>query len=128
MNLKAQKVRALVKQDFSHAFEQVEDPAQSSGVEVIVGPMSPTVPLKIGEKVDDPLNVSGGCVHVGAGAGRHLCDFDPVRPCRRPRILCGAGSPGGMQIMASAFDEPLMLQVSYAYEQATEWHERKPAL
>ena len=46
--LKAQKVRTLIKQDFDQAFEQVD---------VIVGPTSPSVAFKIGEKVDDPLQM-----------------------------------------------------------------------
>ena len=46
--LKAQKVRTLIKQDFDRAFEQVD---------VVVGPTSPTTAFKIGEKVDDPLQM-----------------------------------------------------------------------
>jgi len=36
--------------------------------------------------------------------------------------------PVGLQIMGPAFGEEAMLRVAYAYEQATEWHKRRPAL
>jgi aspartyl-tRNA(Asn)/glutamyl-tRNA(Gln) amidotransferase subunit A len=45
-------------------------------------------------------------------------------------VPCGFADnlPVGLQLMARAFDEERMLQVAYAFEQATEWHKRKPAL
>jgi aspartyl-tRNA(Asn)/glutamyl-tRNA(Gln) amidotransferase subunit A len=45
---KAQKVRALIKKDFEEAFKNVD---------VILTPVSPTPPFKIGEKMDDPLSM-----------------------------------------------------------------------
>lgn len=46
--LKAAKVRRLIKQDFENAFKEVD---------VIVAPSSPSLPFKIGEKADDPLQM-----------------------------------------------------------------------
>jgi aspartyl-tRNA(Asn)/glutamyl-tRNA(Gln) amidotransferase subunit A len=46
-------------------------------------------------------------------------------------IPCGfseAGTPIGMQIASGPFQEELIFRVAYAYEQATEWHERRPNL
>ena len=40
----------------------------------------------------------------------------------------GNGLPIGMQIIGKHFDEATILRVAYAYEQATEWHKRKPKL
>ena len=40
----------------------------------------------------------------------------------------GAGLPVGLQLIAGAFAETRLLQTAYAYEQATEWHAKKPAL
>jgi aspartyl-tRNA(Asn)/glutamyl-tRNA(Gln) amidotransferase subunit A len=110
--LKAQKVRTLIKQDFDKAFEQVD---------VIVGPTAPTVAFKIGEKADDPLQMYLADVFTLAQA---LAGIPAIS------IPCGfsEGLPVGLQIMARAFDEERMLQVAYAYEQATEWRLEKPVL
>jgi aspartyl-tRNA(Asn)/glutamyl-tRNA(Gln) amidotransferase subunit A len=110
--LKAQKVRTLIKQDFDKAFEQVD---------VVVGPTSPSVAFKIGEKIDDPLQMYLADVFTLAQA---LAGIPVIS------IPCGFAEnlPVGLQLMARAFDEERMLQVAYAYEQATEWHKRKPTL
>ncbi len=110
--LKAQKVRTLIKQDFDQAFERVD---------VIVGPTSPSVAFKIGEKVDDPLQMYLADVFTLSQA---LAGIPAIS------IPCGFadGLPVGLQIAARAFDEERMLRVAYAYEQATEWHTRKPGL
>jgi len=119
--LKAQKVRTLIKQDFDRAFESVAAPAHSSGVDVIVGPTSPSVAFKIGEKVDDPLQMYLADVFTLA---QSLAGIPTIS------IPCGFvdGLPVGLQIMARAFDEERMLRVAYAYERATEWHKQKPPL
>ena len=110
--LKAQKVRTLIKQDFDQAFERVD---------VIVGPTSPTVAFKIGERVDDPLQMYLADVFTLAQA---LAGIPAIS------IPCGFTDnlPVGLQIMGRAFDEERVLRVAYAYEQATEWHERRSAL
>jgi aspartyl-tRNA(Asn)/glutamyl-tRNA(Gln) amidotransferase subunit A len=111
--LRAQKVRTLIKGDFDAAFEQVD---------VIVAPTSPTTAFRIGEKVDDPLQMYLTDVFTlsmnlaGIGGLSLPCGFD------------GAGLPIGMQIMGPALGEEQVLCVAHAYEQATEWHRRRPAL
>ncbi len=111
--LKAQKVRTLIKQDFDRVF--------AAGVDVIVGPTSPSVAFKIGERVDDPLQMYLADVFTLSQA---LAGIPTIS------IPCGfdQGLPVGLQIIARAFDEERMLRVAYAYEQATEWHTRKPSL
>ncbi|MBI4672692.1 MAG: Asp-tRNA(Asn)/Glu-tRNA(Gln) amidotransferase subunit GatA [Chloroflexi bacterium] len=110
--LKAQKVRTLIKRDFDQAFDQVD---------VLVSAASPVPPFRIGEKADDPLQM-------------YLADvFTLAQPLAGiPAISLPAGFsdglPIGLQIMARAFEEEKMLHVAYAYEQTTEWHERKPNL
>jgi aspartyl-tRNA(Asn)/glutamyl-tRNA(Gln) amidotransferase subunit A len=110
--LKAQQVRTLIKQDFDKAFEQVD---------MIVGPTSPSVAFKIGEKVDDPLQMYLADVFTLSQA---LAGIPAIS------IPCGFADnlPVGLQVSARAFEEEQMLQVAYAYEQATEWHKRKPGL
>jgi aspartyl-tRNA(Asn)/glutamyl-tRNA(Gln) amidotransferase subunit A len=108
--LKAQKVRTLIRQEFDRAFEKFD---------ALITPTSPTVPFKIGEKVDDPLQM-------------YLSDVCtlPINIAGLPAISIPAGFadglPIGMQIIGKPFGEETLLKIAYAYEQATEWHKRKP--
>ncbi len=109
---KAQQVRTLIRNDFDKAFGQVD---------VILTPTSPTTAFKIGEKVSDPIQM-------------YLSDIFTisVNLAGVPAISlpCGFvdGMPVGMQIIGRPFDESLILQVAYAYEQATAWHRNRPAI
>ena len=111
--LKAQKVRALIKRDFEEAFQKCD---------VIVGPTAPTTAFKVGAKTADPLemylsDIFTISVNLAGLPGLSLpCGFDDE------------DMPIGMQIIGKHFDEATMLRVAYAYEQATEWHRKKPKL
>ena len=111
--LKAQKVRTLIKADFDAAFEQVD---------VIVAPTSPTTAFRIGEKVDDPLqmyltDVFTLSMNLAGNCGLSLpCGFD------------AAGLPIGLQVMGPSFEEGRVLAVAHAFEQSSDWHARKPSL
>jgi aspartyl-tRNA(Asn)/glutamyl-tRNA(Gln) amidotransferase subunit A len=110
--LKAQKVRTLIKQEFDQAFEKYD---------ALVTPTSPTTAFKIGEKLDDPLQM-------------YLSDVCtlPINIAGIPAISIPAGFAGnlpiGMQIMGKPFSEETLLRTAFAYEQATDWHKRKPLL
>jgi aspartyl-tRNA(Asn)/glutamyl-tRNA(Gln) amidotransferase subunit A len=110
--LKAQKVRTLIKGDFDRAFEDVD---------VIAAPTSPTVAFKIGEKVDDPLQMYLSDIFTLSVNLAGICGIS---------IPCGFadGLPVGLQIIGKPFAEKIILRVAYAYEQAMEWHRRRPAL
>ncbi|MGD9394766.1 MAG: amidase family protein, partial [Dehalococcoidia bacterium] len=107
--LKAQKVRTLIRREFDQAFEKYD---------ALVTPTSPTVPFKIGEKLDDPVQM-------------YLSDVCtlPINIAGVPGISIPAGFAGGlpigMQLIGRPFGEETILKVAYAYEQATEWHKRK---
>ncbi|MFC1749050.1 Asp-tRNA(Asn)/Glu-tRNA(Gln) amidotransferase subunit GatA [Pseudomonadota bacterium] len=110
---KAQRVRSLIVKDFESVFEDVD---------VLVAPVAPTPAFKIGEQVGDPLSM-------------YLADvFTIPFSCAGVPALslpCGAsksGLPIGMQIAGPQFSEAKILQVGAAFEQATEWHKRKPQL
>jgi aspartyl-tRNA(Asn)/glutamyl-tRNA(Gln) amidotransferase subunit A len=111
--LKAQQVRTLIRQDFEQALGQVD---------VIVCPVTPTTAFRIGEKVNDPLSMYLSdiftlSVNLAGICGLSLpCGFD------------GAGLPVGLQVIAGPFQEEVILRTGYAYEQATEWHRRRPKL
>jgi aspartyl-tRNA(Asn)/glutamyl-tRNA(Gln) amidotransferase subunit A len=111
--LKAQKVRTLIKADFDAAFEEVD---------VIVGPTTPSTAFRIGEKIDDPLQMYLGDVFTLSMNLAGLCGLS--LPCG----FDGQGLPIGLQITGPAFGEERVLQAAYAYEQATDWHTRRPAL
>ena len=111
--LKAQKVRTLIKEDFDHAFEKVD---------ILVCPTSPTTAFKAGEKTDDPLSM-------------YLSDLMtiPVNLAGLPAVSipCGfddKGLPIGLQLISKVLREDLLLQVAYAYEQSTNWHQSLPQL
>lgn len=111
--LKAQKVRTLLRQDFEAAFDKVD---------VLVCPTAPTTAFKTGEKTKDPLTM-------------YLADLMtvPVNLAGLPGISipCGfdkEGMPIGLQLISNVLREDLILQVAYAYEQATSWQLAKPAL
>jgi aspartyl-tRNA(Asn)/glutamyl-tRNA(Gln) amidotransferase subunit A len=118
--LKAQKVRTLIKQDFDRAFGTVD---------VIVGPTSPTTAFRLGEKVDDPLQMYLSDVFTLSCNLAGICGLS--LPCGFAPGEDGAGAvplPIGLQIQGPAFQEETVLRVAYAYEQATSWHDRRPDL
>src|SRR5262245_53507191 len=111
--LKAQKVRALVKKDFEEAFVKCD---------AIVTPTAPTAAFRIGEKIQDPVQMYLSDIftisaNLGGFPGLSLpCGFN------------ARGLPIGLQMIGKHFDETTLLRLAYAYEQATEWHQRKPEL
>jgi len=111
-HLKAQKVRTLIRREFDQAFEKYD---------ALVTPTSPTVPFRIGEKVDDPLQM-------------YLSDVCtmPVNIAGLPAISIPGGFadglPIGLQIIGKPFGEETILKVAHAYEQSTDWHKRRPKI
>jgi aspartyl-tRNA(Asn)/glutamyl-tRNA(Gln) amidotransferase subunit A len=111
--LKAQRVRALIKQDFDEAFRRCD---------AIITPTAPTTAFKIGEKTQDPLQMYLSDIYTisinlaGVPALSLPCGFD------------ANGLPIGLQIIGKHFDEATILRLAYAFEQSTEWHTRKPQL
>lgn len=111
--VKAQKVRTLIKADFDAAFAEVD---------VLACPVSPSTAFKIGEKTDDPLQMYLTDIFTLNANLAGICGIS---------LPCGfdtKGLPIGLQINGPAFGEEKMLRVAYAYEQATEWHRKRPQL
>jgi len=110
---KAQQVRTLIKNDFEKAFRTVD---------LIATPTAPTPAFKAGEKTDDPLQMYLADIFT---ISVNLAGVPAIS------IPCGftAGNlPVGLQLIGKHFDEETLLRASYAYEQSTEWHKRKPNL
>ncbi len=111
--LKALKVRRLIRQDFDAAFQQVD---------IIAGPVTTSTAFRLGEKVDDPLamylvdlyTVSANLAGIGGIA--FPCGFS------------ASGMPIGLQLQAPPFEEERLLRATQMYQQATDWHQRFPAM
>ena len=112
---KAAKVRTLIIQDFEKAFNPSVD-----GVDLILGPVSPTPPFKLGEKANDPLKM-------------YLSDIltVPVNLAGLPALAlpCGFSEnnlPIGMQLIGPRWSEEKLFEVGEKYQELTEWHKRRP--
>ncbi len=110
--LKAQQVRTLIRQDFARVFETVD---------ALVTPTSPVVAFPLGDKTADPVQM-------------YLIDVCtlPINIAGLPAmsVPCGfsEGLPVGMQLIGPHLSEERLLDIAYAYEQATEWHKARPGL
>lgn len=110
--LKAQKVRTLLRRDFEAAFQKVD---------VIFTPVTPDVAFKLGQKVDDPLQMYLSDIFTVVANLAGICGIT---------VGCGfsEGLPLGLQILGPALDESTILQVAHAYQRETDWHTRRPEL
>jgi aspartyl-tRNA(Asn)/glutamyl-tRNA(Gln) amidotransferase subunit A len=108
--LKALQVRTLMRRDYDQAFEQVD---------VVAMPTSPVPPFRLGEKVDDPLQMYLNDIFT---VSANLAGLPGIS------VPCGfAGRlPIGIQFIGRMFDEPSILRVADAHERATSWHRREP--
>ncbi|SFU89574.1 Asp-tRNA(Asn)/Glu-tRNA(Gln) amidotransferase subunit GatA [Halomonas korlensis] len=113
---KAQQVRRLIRQDFLDAFEEVD---------VLMGPTSPTPAFDLGAN-KDPVSMYlqdiytiavnlAGIPGISVPAG-----FVGKRPAE--------GRPIGLQILGTHFAESRLLNVAHQFQQATDWHRRRPAI
>ncbi len=113
--LQAQKIRRLIAQDFQQAFARCD---------VIMGPVAPTVAWDLGSKVNDPVanyladiytlstslaGLPGMSIPVGFGQG----DKNSKRPV-------------GLQLIGNYFSEAKLLNIAHQFQQATDWHTRRP--
>ncbi|HKM81093.1 MAG TPA: Asp-tRNA(Asn)/Glu-tRNA(Gln) amidotransferase subunit GatA [Candidatus Acidoferrum sp.] len=101
--LKGQKVRALIAQDFREAFQKVD---------AIVTPTSPVPAFKLGERVNDPLQMYLADIYTVTGSLAGLPGISV--PCGR----IGGKLPVGLQVFGPAFGEAKVLQLAHAFEQA----------
>lgn len=109
---KAGQVRTLIKQDFDNVFKNYD---------IIIGPSAPNVAYGLGENIADPVAM-------------YLSDLltIPVNLAGLPGMSIPAGFseglPVGLQIIGKHFDEQTMYQAAYAFEQATDFHTKKPVI
>ncbi len=106
----ATRVRALLREEFHQVFDQVD---------VLLTPTSPTLPFALGAKTQDPLTM-------------YLADLltVPANLANIPAMSLPGGFvedlPVGIQLMAREWDEVTMFRAALAFQQATDWHTRRP--
>jgi aspartyl-tRNA(Asn)/glutamyl-tRNA(Gln) amidotransferase subunit A len=110
--LQAQRIRRLIARDFTEAFKRAD---------LIMGPAAPSVAYDLGSKTQDPVQM-------------YLDDLYtiPINLAGLPgmSVPCGFGAKGrpvGLQIVGNYWDEARMLAAGHAFQQATDWHTRRPA-
>lgn len=102
--LRAQKVRTLIRRDFERAFEQVDG---------LLSPTSPVPAFKIGERMQDPLQMYLADIFTIAVNLAGICGISV--PCGTVQVE-EKNLPVGLQIMAPAFEEARLLRIARAYE------------
>ncbi len=110
--LKAQKVRTLIKQDFENALGQCD---------VIASPVTPYPAFKLGEKLDDPLQMYLADIYT---ISANLAGIPAIS------IPCGfaEGLPIGLQLTGKHFDEASLITVGHKFQQATDFHSQEAPL
>jgi aspartyl-tRNA(Asn)/glutamyl-tRNA(Gln) amidotransferase subunit A len=108
--LKAQKVRALITDEFRRAFQDVD---------LLLGPTSPTVAFGIGDKTSDPITMYLNDTYT---IGANLAGLPALS------MPCGfaGGLPVGVQLIGPHFGEAKLLNAAHRYQQATDWHLKSP--
>jgi aspartyl-tRNA(Asn)/glutamyl-tRNA(Gln) amidotransferase subunit A len=109
----AQKVRTLIRADFDAAFEKVD---------AIAAPVAPTTAFKIGEHGDDPLAMYLEDVFTLPA------NLAGVPGLAFPAGFDASGLPVGIQLMGRHFEEDILFRAACAFQNATDWHKRLPAL
>ena len=111
--LKAQQVRTLIRRDFDRAFAKVD---------LVAMPATPGAAFRLGERLDDPLQMYLADVFtVGA----------PLAGLPAVSVPCGftdARLPVGLQLVGRSFDEETLLRAADAFELETEWWKAEPPL
>ncbi|MGE0444361.1 MAG: Asp-tRNA(Asn)/Glu-tRNA(Gln) amidotransferase subunit GatA [Vicinamibacterales bacterium] len=109
--LKALQVRTLLRRDYDQAFTQCD---------VVAMPTTPTPPFRLGEKVDDPLQMYLEDIFT---VGANLAGIPAIS------VPCGFTAdrlPVGLQLQGRLFDEATILRAAHAYEGATAWKRERP--
>jgi len=108
--LKAQQIRRLISNDFVEAFKTVD---------VIMGPTSPGVAFKLGEKSDDPVSMYLSDIYTIA-----------VNLAGLPGMSVPAGQvnglPAGLQLIGNYWTEAKLLNIAHRFQQETDWHRQMP--
>ena len=114
--LHAQKVRQLIRQDFTSVFEKVD---------ALISPTSPMPAFKLGERTADPLHMYLADIFTIAANLAGICGISV--PCGFAD-MDGHRLPIGLQLLGKPLGEDRILQIAHAYEQSTDWHKARPPI
>ncbi|MGZ0017967.1 Asp-tRNA(Asn)/Glu-tRNA(Gln) amidotransferase subunit GatA [Nitrosomonas sp. wSCUT-2] len=109
--IKAQKLRRLIAQDFTNAYQQCD---------IIMGPTTPTVAFNLGEKSGDPIQMYLSDIYTSAA------NLTGLPAMSIPIGFGDKNRPIGLHIIGNYFSEAHMLNVAHQYQLATDWHTRSP--
>lgn len=109
----AQRVRTLICQDFVDAYKKVD---------TIIAPVTPSPAFTIGAHANDPVAMYLEDVFMDAVV------MAGIPALSLPSGFSKEGLPIGLQIMGPQWEEGRILATAYAYEQATDWHTKKPMI
>jgi len=110
--LQAQKLRRLIAEDFKRAFAECD---------LLAGPTAPVTAWALGAMSDDPVQMYLADIYTtpanlaGLPGLSHPCGFD------------AAGLPVGLQLIGNYFSEARLLTAVHRFQQATDWHLRRPS-
>ena len=110
--VQAQKLRRMIADDFQACFRDCD---------VIAGPVAPSVAWKIGEQGGDPLRAYLADIFTLPGSLAGLPGMSV------PAGNGEGGMPVGLQLIGNYFAEGRLLHTAHALQQATDFHQRRPA-
>ncbi|GKS68642.1 aspartyl/glutamyl-tRNA(Asn/Gln) amidotransferase subunit A [Nitrosomonas sp. PY1] len=105
--IKAQKLRRLIAQDFTEAYQQCD---------VIMGPTTPTVAFNLGEKSTDPIQMYLSDIYTSAA------NLTGMPAMSIPIGFGDKNRPVGLHIIGNYFKEAQLLNVAHQYQRITDWH------
>ncbi len=110
---KASQVRTLIMEDFKNVFKSCD---------LMLSPVAPTPAFKIGEKIDDPLTMYFSDIFT---ISANLAGIPGISvPCG----FSSTGLPIGLHLMGRYFEEKKLFTAAYNFEQATDFHKKKPKI
>lgn len=109
--IKAQKLRRLIAQDFTQAYQQCD---------IIMGPTTPTVAFNLGEKSGDPIQMYLSDIYTSAA------NLTGMPAMSIPVGFGDKNRPVGLHIIGNYFMEAQMLNVAHQYQRVTDWHLKSP--
>jgi len=110
--MKAQKVRRLISEDFQQVFTDID---------VLMGPTTPEVAFKLGQKTNDSVSMYLSDIYTVAANLAGL-------PGMSIPAGFSSGLPVGLQLIGNYFTESKLLNIAHQFQQATDWHEKRPTI
>lgn len=110
---KAQKLRTVLIQEYEEALNSCD---------VLLGPVTPSLPSKIGEMISDPVKNLLEDLYTGT------VNLVGAPSLTIPAGFTKTGLPVGMQIIGKKFGEGELFQIGYLYQQETNWHKQIPTI